>query len=130
MIRPSDSNPKLLGNVRKITREKKQRLLAVINAYWRPLLDAAKALLGDGEKKGATKGLLRHVAKTVQQLYEQATRQAARAVRRGGRLVMLTPSRAVLEFCLSQQGAYWEETHNLRVNCGGAVRYVTVRNGM
>ena len=64
--------------------------------------------------------------RSVQDLYARVTQQAARVLRPGGRLVLLTPSRPTLEFCLAQQRAYWDERQDLRVNCGGALACVSV----
>lgn len=63
---------------------------------------------------------------TLHRLYHEATKQAARILRCGGRLVMLTPSRAALEHCLGRQVAWWYEKHYFRVNCGGALACVCV----
>ncbi|KAL1523289.1 hypothetical protein AB1Y20_018631 [Prymnesium parvum] len=68
---------------------------------------------------------VRH-GRTVRHLYTLVVAQAARVLRAGGRLVMLTPSRAPLDACLAQQAPLWDERQCIRINCGGALAWVCV----
>ena len=63
---------------------------------------------------------------TIQVLYERFIREAARVLHGGGRLVMLTPSRAALQVCLERQGDFWIEQQYSRVNHGGNLVCVCV----